>query len=75
MGSKAVEGWFKAGMNAWMLGVEAPMVVGQRWAMLAAGGSAAAREAELMISEKVRAGLELQLELATKPTTPLGGTK
>ena len=69
--------WFKIGVDAWLLGAEASAVMGLRIARLAAGGEAGAREAELMVSEKVRAGLELQVELmrAGPSLTPLSGTR
>ena len=77
MSSKLYGPWFRAGMDAWSLGLEASSVIGMRMAKLAAGGDAARREGELMVSEKVRAGLELQAELALSPfsATPLGTTQ
>ena len=77
MYGKAYGAWFKAGMDAWSLGMEASTVVGLRMAKLAAGGEAASKEAELMVAEKIRAGLELQSKLLLSPfgTTPLAGTQ
>lgn len=77
MVGSAYGAWFRAGVDAWSLGMEASTVIGLRMAKLAAGGPDAAREAELMLSEKIRAGFELQAELATAPFgfTPLGGTQ
>lgn len=73
MHGKAYGAWLRAGMDGWMLGMEASSVIALRMAKLAAGGEAAAREAQLMIAEKVQAGIELQSALLG--TTPLGGTR
>jgi hypothetical protein len=51
-----------------MLGVEAQMVIGERIAMLMVGGPKARREAERMVSEKIRAAGNAAVTLA------LGGT-
>jgi len=69
--------WIKAGMDMWMLGAEAGTVMALRTARIAAGGSAGAAEAELMITEKVRAAIELQTRLMTGAlgVTPLGATQ
>ena len=77
MNSKASGAWFRAGVDAWSLGFEASTVIGLRMAKLAAGGAAASDEAELMVAEKLRAGLELQTQLAMAPfgLTPLRGTQ
>lgn len=50
--------------NILMLGIEAQQVVGLRWVQLLAGGGAAQREAQLMVHEKVRAGVDAMLHLA-----------
>lgn len=63
MYSRAYGAWLRAGMDAWSLGAEASTVIGLRMARLAVGGEAASREAQLMIAEKVRAGIELQTAL------------
>ena len=73
MYGKAYGAWLRAGMDAWTLGLEASAVVALRTAKLAAGGGEAAREAELMVAEKVRAAVELQAALLG--ATPLGGTQ
>ena len=52
--------WFRIGLDAWSLGVEASLVMGLRTMALAMGGSAAQAEANRMIAEKVEAGLALQ---------------
>lgn len=51
-----------------MLGVEAQMVIGQRMAMFMLGGSKARREAQLMVTEKVKAAGEAAVTIA------MGGT-
>lgn len=73
MYGRAYDAWLRAGMDAWSLGLEASTVVALRTARLAAGGAEAAREAELMVAEKIRAAAELQLALVG--ATPLGGTQ
>lgn len=45
--------------DAWALGWEASMVIGLRMAKLAGGGPAASSEAQLMVSEKIGAAIEL----------------
>ncbi|MDH7639711.1 hypothetical protein [Sphingomonas oryzagri] len=77
MYGKLYGAWLKAGMDAWTLGAEASMVIGLRMAKVATGDSAAAKEADLMVSEKVQAAWELQTQLLTAPLgmTPLGATR
>jgi hypothetical protein len=77
MYGKLYGAWLKAGIDAWTLGAEASMVIGLRMAKVATGGSAAATEADLMVSEKVQAAWELQTQLLTAPLgmTPLGATR
>lgn len=77
MNGRDAGGWFRAGLDAWRLGAEASAVIGLRTARLAAGGDAAAREAALMVSEKVGAALELQADLlaAGSASTPLAATR
>ena len=52
--------WVGIGLDAWRLGLEASAVVGLRTLKLAQGGATAAAEAELMVREKLAAGVELQ---------------
>jgi hypothetical protein len=52
--------WFRIGIDAWLLGVEASSVIGLRAVKIAAGGVAAEAEARLMIREKIEAGWALQ---------------
>lgn len=74
---KAYGAWMKAGMDMWMLGAEAGTVMALRMARIAAGGSAGTAEVELMVTEKVRAAIELQTRLLTGAlgVTPLGATQ
>ena len=65
MSGKAYGGWLTAGFDMWMLGTEAASVMALRTARIAAGGSVGAAEAELMVTEKVRAAIELQTRLMT----------
>ena len=57
--------WFGIGMDAWALAAESNMVIAMRLGALATGGPNAAREAHLMVSEKVNASLSFGMELAT----------
>jgi hypothetical protein len=52
--------WFRVGVNAWSLGMEASSVIALRTLKIAAGGVAAEVEARRMVSEKIEAGLALQ---------------
>ena len=65
MTRKKSPNWFDIGMDAWMLGAEANMVVAMRLGTMAMGGPAAAREAERMLSEKVAANMKLGMDIAT----------
>lgn len=77
MDTRAYAGWMKAGWDMWMLGAEASTVITLRMARMAAGGAAGAAEADLMVSEKVRAAIELQTRFmaGTLGFTPLGATQ
>jgi len=77
MSGKTYGGWLTAGFDMWMLGAEAASVMALRTARIAAGGLAGAAEAELMVTEKVRAAIELQTRLITGAlgTTPLRATQ
>jgi hypothetical protein len=70
-------GWAGASMDAWALGMEASAVIGLRVAKMAVGGTAAAEEAQLMLSEKMQAAFELQAALVTGRLgdNPLTGTR
>ena len=52
--------WIGLTTDAWALGLEASWVIGLRTMKLAAGGAAATAEADLMLREKVEAGMALQ---------------
>ena len=57
--------WFDLTLSAAFLGLETQRVVGLRLMKLAAGGTAAQTEAQLMVSEKVAAFAEAAATLAT----------
>jgi len=66
--------WVGIGFDAWRLGLEASAVIGLRTWAIAQGGAAGQAESELMISEKIKAGLALQTmaltgRLGTTPAT------
>jgi len=52
--------WLRIGFDAWLLGIEASSVIGLRALKIAAGGANAHAETNLMIKEKIAAGLALQ---------------
>jgi hypothetical protein len=58
-------GWWSLGLESWRLGMDATSVIAMRSAKIAAGGSAAARESQLMVAEKLTAAAEIQLALMT----------
>ena len=68
--------WFKVGLDAWSLGVEAASVIGLRTLAIASGGPAADAEARRMIPEKVDAAFALQTLAVTGGLglTPLTAT-
>jgi len=69
--------WMRTGFDFWMLGAEAGTVMTMRLAKLAVGGADASVEAELMVSEKIGAMIELQSKMMTGAlgTTPLSNTR
>lgn len=69
--------WMKVGPDVWMLGAEAGTVMALRTARIATGGSAGAVEVEPMVTEKVRAAIDIQAHLMTggPGTTALNGTR
>ena len=77
MDGKAYAAWINAGFDAWALGAEASTVIGLRALRMATGGDPGGSEARLMVSEKVKAGLELQAGLIAEALTltPLTGTQ
>jgi hypothetical protein len=52
-------GWFRVGLDFWMLGLESSSVIALRTMKIAAGGTAASDEAQRMVSEKMSAGVDL----------------
>ena len=54
--------WFDIGIDAWSLGAESSAVIALRLLRIAAGGAAGDAETRLMVSEKLAAGLELQVK-------------
>lgn len=69
--------WIQASVEAWTLGMEASAVIALRTTKIAAGGIAAQREAQLMLTEKLGAALELQTALVTGRlgTSPVAATR
>jgi hypothetical protein len=63
--------WIGIGFDAWRLGLEASAVIGLRTWAIAQGGAAGQAESELMVAEKIKAGLALQ---AMALTGRLGAT-
>lgn len=52
--------WLRLGFDAWLLGFESANVIALRMLRVAGGGSAAAAEAQRMVSEKLTAACLLQ---------------
>ena len=52
--------WFDLGFDSWRLAAEAQTVIGLRMIKLAAGDTAAVKEAQLMVTEKMLAAAEVQ---------------
>lgn len=59
------ENWLSIGLDSWLLGIEAAMVIALRTATLAFGGAAAWHEAQRMVREKPAAHLALGVALAS----------
>jgi hypothetical protein len=66
--------WFRIGLDAWLLTVEASSVIALRMMKGVAGGKPAETEASRMISEKIETGLALQAKTMTGRlgSTPYG---
>jgi hypothetical protein len=62
-GAAALNPWFDLCVDAMQLGLEAQTVIGLRIMKAAAGGPGAQAEAELMVTEKIQATVELQAQL------------
>jgi hypothetical protein len=65
MRKRDLNAWFRAGAQAWALGVEASAVMALRGLRVAEGGAAAERELRRMVAEKLDAALELQQRAMT----------
>jgi hypothetical protein len=57
--------WFRLGLSAWSLGVDASSVIALRMMKIGAGGKGGEAEAGRMINEKIDAGLDLQRMVMT----------
>jgi hypothetical protein len=57
--------WIGIGLDAWRLGWAASAVIGLRTLRIAKGGERGRAEAELMVEEKLAAGLALQQKALT----------
>jgi hypothetical protein len=64
--------WLRLGMDSLWLGAEAQGVIALRLMKFAAGGTAAATEAQLMVSEKLHAAAETQTQVLTSLLTGRG---
>ena len=62
-------GWMDLAFDGFAAGLEAQQVIGLRLAKLALGGPAAAREARLMVDEKVSTTLRVQQAAAVSMMT------
>jgi hypothetical protein len=72
---RRTKNWARLNLDLMSLGVEASEVMALRMLKLAAGGPAAAAEAERMVGEKIRAAAEIQAEAwAAALTGRSGGT-
>lgn len=72
--SRRGNAWMRLGMDSLWLGAEAQGVIALRMMKFAAGGPAAAAEAQLMVAEKVRAASELQAQVAASVLRGRGHT-
>lgn len=77
MNSKAFTAWTRAGLDAWALGADSSAVIALRLAKAVSGNDGDAKEARLMIAEKMQAAWEMQLALLTGRfgATPLAKTQ
>ena len=57
--------WLRIGFDAWALAFEASTVVYLRALRIATGGTAATRETQRMVGEKIEAGIALQTRALT----------
>ena len=63
---EASSAWFDLGWQSWMLGIDASAVIALPMASVVCGGAEADYEIDLMFSEKIEAGHQLQ----AKPSSP-----
>ncbi len=63
MSRRRANPWLQLGLDSLWLGAEANGVIALRMMKFAAGGPAAAAEAELMVAEKLRAAAETQAQV------------
>ena len=59
--ARSKDPWMTLAFDSWSLGLESSAVIGLRMMKLAAGGAAAQAETQLMVSEKMAAGLTLPM--------------
>ena len=57
--------WFRLGLNAWALGMEASAVIALRSLKILSKGATGKAEAQRMINEKIQAALALQAKALT----------
>lgn len=57
--------WFSASWEAWGLGMETSTVIALRTIKVAMGRDKDGREARLMVAEKIRTAMEVQIALMT----------
>ncbi len=57
--------WWQLSYDAWQLGIESSAVIGLRTLRMMAGGPAANAEAQLMVSEKMGAAMEIGTRMMT----------
>lgn len=60
MGRRRRSGWFDLSLDAWGATIEAQQVIALRLAKIAAGGEAAVRESQRMVSEKAATAVKVQ---------------
>lgn len=63
---RTYDAWLRAGIDAWSLGLDASAVIGLRMMKIAGGGETGSAEALLMISEKIKAAIDLQGVLVSR---------
>ena len=64
--------WLSLSLNAWRLGLESQTVISLRLLKAAGGGSAAAREAEIILAEKTAAALALPVQMMSAGLEAIG---